>query len=454
MYALDPVTGRQLWHSTVGFNASSPTNRGVAYGDGSVFLATANAWLIALNAATGKQVWSRQILPGTANSAIGETMAPLFDRGRVIAGVTLGERAGPGFVAAYDGRTGRQDWRFQTIPGPGDPARRTWPKGFDPRGAGGAVWMTPAVDPALNLIYVTVGNPVPDYLGQDRAGANLYTASIVALHADSGRLAWYFQEVHHDLWDYDPASPAVLLTLKHGKERVPALIQAGKTGRLYVLDRRDGHPLVATPERKAPAGPAWQHAYPTQPMPQNQPFSPQCPPKGLYEREGCIFTPPGLQPTLIAPGGDGGASWAPVAYSERTGLAYICANALPYLESGIASFGDAYSILPSVRLSGQLVGYDVARGTIAWHAPMTTVCFGGSAVTATDIVFTGESSGLFDARDARTGRLLWQANTFGGADAAPAIYAAGGHEYIAVNAGGNAIVDRPRTGALDVYALR
>ena len=199
VYALDPVTGRQLWHSTVGFNASSPTNRGVAYGDGSVFLATANAWLIALNAATGKQVWSRQILPGTANSAIGETMAPLFDRGRVIAGVTLGERAGPGFVAAYDGRTGRQDWRFQTIPGPGDPARRTWPKGFDPRGAGGAVWMTPAVDQALNLIYVTVGNPVPDYLGQDRAGANLYTASIVALHADSGRLAWYFQEVHHDL---------------------------------------------------------------------------------------------------------------------------------------------------------------------------------------------------------------------------------------------------------------
>jgi len=453
VYALDPVSGSLIWQSTAGVSRASATNRGVAYGDGNVYLATGDARLLALDAGTGAVAWSVQITPVPQGSNVGETMAPLYDRGRVIVGVSLGEAPGRGFVAAYAAGTGKQVWRFLTVPGPSDPGGNTWPAGTAYQTGGGAVWMTPAVDPALNLLYVPVGNPVPDYLGQDRAGANLYTDSIVALHADTGTLARYFQEVHHDLWDYDPSSPPVLLTLEQGILAVPALIEAGKTGWLYVLDRRTGRPLVPTPEKPVPAKPGYQYASPTQPEPQNQPFAPQCPAKGLFAVEGCIFTPPSDVPTLIAPGGNGGASWAPVAYSPRTGLAYICANEQPYLMSAEASFGDAFAILPSTPIKGNLVGYDVAKGRIAWSQPMSAVCFGGSAVTAGDVVFTGETSGKFDARDARTGQLLWQFTTKGGVDAAPAVYVAGGREYVAVDVGGNAIVDRPAANVLDVFTL-
>jgi alcohol dehydrogenase (cytochrome c) len=454
VYALDLASGRLLWRSTAGLTLSSPTNRGVAYGAGMVYVATGDARLIALDAASGRQVWMQQIITVPSGSGLGETMAPMFDRGRVIVGITLGEAAGRGFVASYDARTGKQAWRFYTIPAPKEPGGATWPGGTIFQTAGGAVWMTPVVDPALDLMYVNVGNPVPDYLGRDRAGLNLYTDSIVALHASSGTVAWYFQEVHHDLWDYDPASPPVLLNPRIGGHEVPAIIEAGKTGWLYVLDRRTGRPLVPTPEKPVPPGPAWQHAYPTQPESQNQPFSPQCPDTGLYRREGCIFTPPSDTPTLISPGGIGGASWVPVAYSPRTGLAYICANDRPYLETALASFGHAIATLPTAPVKGQLVGYDVAAGRVAWRQPMAAVCFGGSAATAGDLVFTGESGGQFSARDARTGRLLWHYVAEGGVDAPPSVAVAGGHEYVAVNVGGNAIVDQPIADILEVFTLR
>jgi len=453
VYALDPVSGRLLWRTDAAPGKFGFTNRGVAYGDGKVYVATGDVQLVALNAASGAVVWRQQIADVPSGSGLSETMAPLYDRGRVIIGITLNEQAGRGFVASYDASTGRQIWRFLTVPGPHDPGGSTWPAGDAYLTGGGAVWMTPVADPALNLIYVNVGNPVPDYLGFTRAGANLYTDSIVALHADTGTLAWYFQEVHHDLWDYDPSSPAVLLTLYQGKTPVPALIEAGKTGYLYVLDRRTGKPLVPTPEKPVPVNLTFQHPSPTQPEPQNEPFSPQCPAKGLFSPEGCIFTPPDFTPTLIAPGANGGASWAPVAYSPLAGLAYICANEQPFLEMATAAAGDANATLPSAPIKGQLVGYDVAKGKIAWSQKMSRVCFGGSAVTAGDVVFTGESTGKFDARDAATGRLLWQYTAPAGVDAAPSVYVADGREYVAVDVGGNSIVDVPHQNTLEVFAL-
>jgi PQQ-dependent dehydrogenase (methanol/ethanol family) len=457
VFALDPVTGTLLWHMKPRLEAdAAPTriNRGVAYGDGRVYLATVDSRLLALSAATGTQVWSTQL--AHSQGQFFNSMAPQFADGRVIVGLAAGEHETRGFVAAYDADTGKQEWRFVTVPGPRDPGGASWPVSDRYLHGGGPVWMTPAIDPDLNLIYVCVTNPSPDFNGSSRAGMNLYTDSIVALRADTGHLVWYFQEVHHDLWDYDPASPPVLATVPISDTMVPAVLQAGKTGYLYVLDRRTGRPLVPTPERPAPAGPAWQHTWPTQPEPENQPFAPQCPPAGIYPRESCLFTPPDSAPALNAPGSLGGSAWSPVSYSPLTGLAYIEANAIPVLRSTTphsCCFGRAPVRIPGEPLTGALVGYDVAAGRIAWLAPVTGTSFGGSAVTAGGVVFSGESSGYFDAHDARTGALLFQYATKAGADAGPTVYTAGGHEYVAIAVGGNQILNSRRGDTLEVFSL-
>ena len=458
VFALDPVSGHLLWHATPTLAPDTTpvrVNRGVAYGAGRVYLATLDDRLIAYDAVTGKQQWAAIL--ATDHHRYFESMAPQFDRGRVLIGISGGEQEMRGFVAAFDAASGRKVWQFNTVPGPGDLGGSTWPTGGTYLHGGGPVWMTPAVDAALNMVYVCVANPSPDFNGSPRPGLNLFTDSIVALDASTGRLKWYFQEVHHDLWDMDPASPPALLSVQVGGQAVPALVQAGKSGWLYVLDRRTGRPVVPTPEQPAPAGPSWQHAWPTQPEPQSQPFVPQCPPPGLFAHEGCIFTPPSEVPTLIAPGQVGGSAWSPVSYSPRTGLVYITANTYPMVRSTTPTsccFSHAPAALPNVPYVGALVGYDVALGRIAWLAPLAGLAYGGSAVTAGDVVFSGESAGYVDAHDARTGRLLWQYQAGAGADAAPALFMAGGREYVAIAAGGNSVIDSRRGDALDVFTLR
>ncbi len=458
VFALDAATGRRLWRfkPTLGPDAlPNGVNRGVAYGDGRVYVATLDARVIALDAATGRQLWQRQLV--TAAHKYYVSAAPLYDRGRVVVGIAAGEQEIRGFVAALDARTGREVWRFHTIPAPGETGGDTWPADGAYLHGGGPVWMNPVADPASNLVIFCVGNPSPDFNGSTRPGMNLFANSIVAVRADTGALAWYFQEVHHDLWDTDPASPPVLIDLRQGGKTVPAVIEAGKTGRLYVLDRRTGRPLVPTPEHPAPRGPSWQQAWPTQPEPRNEPFAPQCPPPGIYANEACIFTPPSETPTLAAPGQLGGSAWSPVAYSPRTGLAYVSANDYPMVRSTTPSahaFSHPPMPLVSVPRKGALVGYDVARGRVAWRDALagTSLAYGGSAVTAGDLVFSGESSGVFDARDARTGRLLWQYHIGVGVDAAPAIYSVGGREYVAVAAGGNSVINSTRGDTLDVFS--
>ena len=459
VFALDPASGRLLWHAAPVLSpAATPAriNRGVAYGDGRVYLATLDARVIAFDAATGRQLWVTHLVPTVSHRYL-ETAAPLFDRGRIIVGIASGEGEMRGFVVALDARTGREQWRFLTVPGPDAPGGATWPHSTRYLTGGGPVWMTPAVDPALDLVVVCVANPSPDFNGSARAGANLYTDSVVALHVATGTRAWSFQEVHHDLWDYDPASPPVLVTLTIGGASVPAVLQAGKTGYLYVLDRRTGQPLFPTPEEPVPPGPAWQHAAPTQPRPQNQPFAPQCPAPGLYVREGCLFDPPSEDTTLMVPGGVGGSAWSPVSYSPRTGLAYIAANTYPMLRATsrtASGFDTPPRTLAGVTPRGALVGYDVAWGRIAWSAPITSgLAFGGSVVTASDLVFSGESSGYMDAHDARTGQLLWHSPTGAGADAAPSIYTVSGREYVAIAAGGNAVLHSQRGDTFLVFAL-
>ncbi|HXT36883.1 MAG TPA: PQQ-binding-like beta-propeller repeat protein [Chloroflexota bacterium] len=460
VFALDPRSGRLLWRFAPTLAADtrpSLLTRGVAYGDGQVFLATLDDRLIALDAATGRQRWQFIL----QNPALGyfESMAPLFDRGRVIVGTSGSDSDIRGFVAAFDARSGRELWLFDTIPSPAEPGGNTWPNNGAYHFGGAAAWMTPAVDPKLNLIYVTVGNPSPVFNGARRAGENLYANSIVALQATTGQVVWYWQEVHHDLWDLDAASPAVLFTMHQGKNQIPAVMEVGKTGFVYVLDRRTGRPLVATPERPVPGGVAWQHSWPTQPEPQNQPVAPLCPAPGLYSRQGCIFTPTSDTPTLIAPGGIGGSAWSPVSYSPRTGLAYIAANTYPMIRQTTPT-SCCYQKPPvrvsTVQFSGALLGYDVARGRIAWRVslPPPALAFGGSSVTSGNVIIHGESAGYVDARDATNGKLLWRYRTGAGADAAPAIYSVGATTYVAIAAGGNEVIGSPRGDTLFVFALR
>jgi PQQ-dependent dehydrogenase (methanol/ethanol family) len=459
VFALNPTSGKLLWRFTPQLASNtrpSLISRGVAYGDGMVYLATVDDHLIALDAATGKQRWQFTL----QDPALGyfESMAPLFDRGRVIVGTSGSDSDIRGFVAAFDARTGRELWLFDTVPSPSQSGGNTWPNNGAYQHGGAAAWMTPAVDPTLNLIYVTVGNPSPVFNGAQRAGKNLYADSIVALQADTGRVVWYFQEVHHDLWDLDAASPAVLLTLHQGTKNIPAIIEVGKTGFVYVLDRRTGQPLVPTPERGVPSGPSWQHAWPTQPEPQNQPVSSQCPAKGLFAHEGCIFTPTSDTATLIAPGGIGGSAWSPVSYSPRTGLAYIAANTYPSVRQTTPTsccFNVPPPYLPAVQFKGVFMGYDVGRGKIAWSVPLPvpSLAFGGSAVTSGNVVIHGESTGYVDARNAANGKLLWRYKTGAGADAAPAIYAVNGVTYVAIAAGGNEVIGSPRGDTLYVFAL-
>ncbi len=459
VFALDATSGKLLWRAAPVLEpdaAVSRVNRGVVYGDGRVYLATLDARLIAFDAATGARDWSTQLI--AAGHEYFESEAPLYDNGHVIVGVAGGEQEIRGFVVALDARTGKEQWRFHTIPAPQETGGATWPNDGTYLHGGGSVWMTPVVDPVRRLVYFGVGNPTPDFNGSPRPGLNLFTAAIVALHEDTGALDWYFQEVHHDLWDTDPASPPVLLSLRvAGAPTVPALIEASKTGWLYVLDRRTGKPLTPIMEKAAPRGPSWQHAWPTQPEPRSQPFVPQCPPAGLYAQEGCIFTPPSETPTLMAPGQLGGSAWSPVSYSPSTGLAYIAANDIPAIRAtarDARAFSRAPRTLPNQVYSGALVGYDVARGKATWRTPLASgLAYGGSLVTSGGVVFSGESSGFFDAHDASSGKLLWQYATHAGADAAPSMYTIGGRTYIAIAVGGASILNSRRGDTLDVFTL-
>ena len=243
---------------------AAPTriNRGVAYGDGRVYLATVDSRLIAYDAATGKQEWAAQL--AQSQNELFNSMAPQFVAGRVIVGLSGGEHEARGFLAAYDANTGKQVWRFITIPGPTDPGGNTWPASTRYLAGGGPVWMTPAVDTALGLIYFNVTNPSPDFNGSSRAGSDLYTDSIVAVQATTGKLPGISRRFTTICGTMIRPVPMCFLPSPSAADG--AGDHPGRENQLfYVLDRRTGKPLVPTPERPVPTGESWQHVWPTQP---------------------------------------------------------------------------------------------------------------------------------------------------------------------------------------------
>ncbi|HEY1303152.1 MAG TPA: PQQ-binding-like beta-propeller repeat protein [Vicinamibacterales bacterium] len=461
VYAVDAVDGHLRWTYDVtnllgGGRAEGYVfrNRGVCYSEGVVYVA-GGSFLFALDAKTGKP------MPGfgkdgqasvildvlkerypDAKTAISMgywfTTAPQIYKGVLYIGSTRSESHIPGgHVFAVDAHTGKVLWHFNTIPQ--DERNKGWsiagPTWVGGERNGGGIWETPAIDPELGLLYVAVGNPFGD--SRKRTGTNLFSDSIVALRLDSGELAWYYQQTHHDVWDYDSGGPPILFDMQVRGRRVRAVAEASKNGYLYILNRETGEPVHPIKEIPVPTEGAMpgEQPWPTQPIPHTaagkpmMPVAPVVPQDIPAERLAKFkvvpaFTPAG-QNMIIAPGMGGGANYGPLSYSPRTGLLYV--NAID----------DPTNAGRPPR--GYFSAYDPTTGELKWQQKYDGYGQAGSLVTASGLVFVGSGSneaGYFFAFDARTGQLLWKFNTGAGVFGSPSTYMVNGEQFVAVASGG------------------
>src|SRR5271169_5577174 len=423
VFALNAKTGEILWEHWSGIGQTISTvccgwlNRGLAMGEGMLFIGQLDANVVALDIKTGKEVWRTPVEDW--HNGYGITNAPLYFDGIVYSGITGGEFGIRGRLTALDAKTGKILWRAYTLPGPGEVGRDTWPAGTDQAMRGGAsIWNTPALDPELGLLYFATGNCGPDYDGSRRAGDNLFCASIMAIDAKTGQYKWHFQQVQHDIWDYDAARPVVLFdTVLNGQPR-KGIAQAGRTGWVYILDRTNGKPLVGIEERPVPQEPRQKTAK-TQPYPIGDATVPLCAqPMEGYEKAGCIFEAFWDEPVLIQPSGQGGTNWSPMPYDPDTGFFYVPGT---IRTSAFARYGDKYkkglqynggtqaAPIGSV-MNGDWTAIVGNTNKIAWqqNVPFRVGSGGGSTTTAGGLVLHGDPSGEVFARDAKTGEVLWR----------------------------------------------
>lgn len=447
--AVDARTGRELWRYEHKPSIASPiyccgpNNRGVAIAEGTVFLATLDARLVALDAKTGAVQWDVQVADPEAGYS--ETMAPLVVDDKVIVGISGGEYGIRGFVRAYNRTNGQPIWtaytifdkgwegKFSETTGEGDNLHRdiaaekaamsqysdAWQRG------GGGVWMTPAYDPELHTIFIAVGNPSPDLDGSVRPGDNLCADCVMAIDANDGSVKWYYQEVPHDVWDLDVVSPPVVVMLKDGRK---AVAQAGKTAWVYVLDAQTGKLIRKTAE---------------------------------FNRHENMFAQPTADGTRMLPGANGGSEWSPTAVNPNLGYMYVLGLEQPMhyithsapLEKGKLWLGSAFKAVPGERQYGTFTAMNLNTGKVAWQVETEQPMIGGAMATAGNLVFTGEGNGHFNAYDARTGKELWTFQAGAGCNAPPVTYMLDGKQYIAVACGGNFQLGYPLGDAVLVFAL-
>ncbi len=451
VYALDARTGEQLWHyqhklGPVTVYCCGPNNRGVAvYGD-MVYMATLDSKLVALDAKKGQVVWQTEI----ADPELGysETMAPTAVNGKILIGTNGGEYGIRGFVKAFDAKTGKLLWTFDTIPensvgvwAEKDATGRDMHRDIaaekaqlakigDPyKTLGGGVWQNPAVDLAANRIYFVVGNPSPDLDGSLRPGDNLYTNSLVSVDLESGRYICHFQYIAHDVWDLDATSPVVLADVKDAQGRtIPGALHAGKTGHVYVHNRNDCS-LIRFSEAMVPQENMWV----------------------LPTKEGA----------RMLPGANGGVEWSPMAVNPNLGLSYAINLHQPmtyHVESspypkGKLWLGGAFKVIPAEEQWGNITAVDYNTGKIRWQVKTPQPMIGGVLATAGGLVFTGEGNGRFRAYDAETGATLWTFQAGAGVNAPPASYTIDGKQYIVVGAGGNVQLDYKRGNNIIAFTL-
>ena len=429
VYALDAGTGRTIWHyqraRTRGLagNAAFGFNRGVAWAGDRIFLLTDNAHLIALSRFNGELLWETEMADWHQN--YNGTEAPLAVGNLVISGTAGGDEGARGFVAAYDQATGKEVWRFWTVPQPGEPGSETW-KGADTEHRSGDTWMTGTYDPQLDLVYWPVGNPGPDFTGDEREGDNLYTDSIVALDAKTGKLKWYYQFTPHDVHDWDAQEPPLLIDANwHGQPR-KLLVQANRNGFFYVIDRANGQLLLARPFLHKLN---WADGI------------------GADGRPILRTLPENAEgQTYVCPGFQGGTNWFSTAFNPDTGLYYFQALERCNLfskkhgewQAGREYMGGTARPAPGETFEKSLRAIDVQTGKIVWEVPQAssrTTASAGVLATASGLVFFGENGGDFVAVDAATGAVLWQFPTNHVWKASPMTYVFDHKQYIAVEAG-------------------
>jgi alcohol dehydrogenase (cytochrome c) len=438
--ALDAKTGRVFWiyryfPSPEVRPCCGSVNRGLAMLGDTLFLATLDAHLVALDAKTGRALWNTRVANPAAGYAM--TVAPLVVKDKVIVGVAGGEFGIRGFIAAYDVRSGREVWRFNTVPGPGEPGHETW-HGDDWQHGGGAIWTTGSYDPALNLTYWGTGNPGPDWNPAQREGDNLYSDSVVALDPDTGKLKWFYQFTPNDPYDYDSTQVPVLVDRNWRGTPRKMMMWGNRNGFFYVLDRINGQFLAGYPFVKV----NWA--------------------SGLDSRTGRpLLTPqPDAAPTF--PGVQGATNWYSPSYSPRTGLFYVSAwedyasvfvkEAQNYEEGRRFVGGRPTSPIPggqnvpSLKRGpinvwteaaghGAIIAIDPNTGDKKWKFAMTDVTDSGILTTATDLLFAGGREGYFHALDARTGAVLWKTSLGGQVASGPMTFQVDGKQYVTVAAG-------------------
>jgi len=455
VFALNVKTGHIEWTHHGGLPDAIPTvccgwtSRGVALGDGRVYVGQLDGRLLALDERTGDVAWSVQAERWQNGYTI--TAAPLYYDNKVIVGFSGGENGTRGRVKAFDAKDGHLLWTFYTVPGPGEFGHDTWPQNNEAwLHGGGTVWQTPAVDPELGLIIFTTGNPGPDFNGRIRAGDNLFTTSMVAIDAATGKYRWHFQQIHHDLWDYDGPSPVVLFDVMINGTLRKAAAEPNKAGWVYIVDRTNGKPLIGIDEKPVPQEPR-QGTSKTQPIPRGDSFVPQfvdiAPEDYPLVNQGRIFTPFWKEPIVAKPGARGGANWPPSSYDPATSLFYVCATDAANLfrggeddqqitPEGQRYLGSAFGGAP-LPAAGIFAALDMKTNKLVWQQRWKESCYSGSVTTAGGLVFTGRNDGRLTALNSSNGKRLWEFQTGAGMNSPVSIFEYEGDEYVVAYSAGS-----------------
>lgn len=538
--ALDGDTGRELWKYDPQAHATGAiqyrAHRGVSYWPGDrntparIFFGTLDGRLIALNARTGAVVpgfgnegevdLKKGVADGFPNAVYAITSPPVIysesPSGRasgnalVIVGAEVPESPGHGprgDVRAFDARTGKLAWQFHTVPAPGEAGHETWAGDGWKNRTGVNAWSMMTVDAQRGTVYLPIGSPAYDFYGGDRKGQDLYGDSLVALDARTGRLLWYYQFVHHDIWDYDPPAAPVLMTVRRDGKDIPAVAQVTKMGLVFIFDRVSGETLYPIVERPVPKSDVpGEASWPTQPIPVKPPplsrssfsaadLTDVTPESRRYCQELASklqnhgrYTPYGLNGTVVFPGTLGGATWSGASFDPKLGYLFVNTNevgAIGQMQKQPAGSQNAYqrtsryggyarfwdpNLWPCQKPPwGLLNAIDVNTGEIAWRVPLGITeelekrgvhntgapNIGGTMVTAGGLVFVAATNdSRFRAFDERTGAVLWTSKLDASGHATPMTYRGrNGKQYVVIAAGGGGFFGSPIGDSLEAFTL-